>query len=124
MQVPRFRAFERQQHAKIIECVVANWDGLPNTVRLSANSRKKFIDVLIEHGQLPLTAGPYIQYVVLFETGRLADRVQDVLTEEEWDKLKIQVTQARRHEPVVRNAGEWPLTEQDDDAETVDAVKD
>ena len=121
-QAVRYLAYERQQQSKAVENVLANWDRLPNTVRLSGDNRKKFIEVLVEHGHLPVKPGPYIQYVVLFETGRLEDRVREVLTADEWDKLRAQVTQAKRHELAVRNAGEWPLSDPDE-AEAPDSEK-
>ena len=49
-QQVRYRVLERQQHVNMIENVLTNWDRLPTAVRLTGETRKKFIDLLVDRG--------------------------------------------------------------------------
>ena len=118
----RYRAFEREQQVKMVESVLMNWDRAANGVKLSADNRRKFVDVLVEHGHLPPARCPYIHYIVLLEAGRLEEQLKPLLTEENWGKLQTQITQARSVEPQLRRMGHLPRLADDDDEDDAPAA--
>ena len=114
-QHARYRVLERGRQMRMVESVVSNWGRMPDGINLRAESRQKFVDVLVDHGHLPQTRSPYIHYIVLSEVGRLEDRLKPLLTEENWEKLQTQAAQAKQVEATLRNSGKWPAAQEDDE---------
>ncbi len=114
-QHARYRVLERERQVRMVESVVLNWDRMPNGIKLLAESRRKLVDVLVDHGHLPQTRSPYIHYIVLSEVRRLEDRLKPLLTEENWETLETQAAQAKQVEATLRSSGQWPVAPEDDE---------
>lgn len=114
-QVGPYRDLLRARRAKIIESVLLNWDRNPAQVKLTGETRQKFINLLVERGRLPHYQATFIHYLVLSEVDRLAEHVQPLLSEADWTRLQTQVQQAKRAEAGLRRSGLWPVV--DDDAD-------
>ena len=111
----RWQALERERQKSVVETAIQTWERMSNGLKITEPSRQKFIDVLVEYGELPETRTTYIYYVVLVEVGKLEDRVKPILSEEVWDKLQIQIAQAKQVEANLRRSGQWPERATDDD---------
>ena len=93
-------------------------------MRLVGEKRQKFIDTLVEQGNLPQTNSPYIQYIVWFEAGKLEDHLKPLLDETQWLAFQQQVGNARQVEQALRNRGLWPAAQPADDEFPPDTTKD
>ncbi len=122
----RWQALERERWRTAVESAIVTWQRMPNGFMLTNESRGQFVDVLVEHGDIPDTRNSYIHYVVLVEAGKLEDRLKPLVSEEVWEKLQKQITQARQVEATLRKSGQWPARATDDDVadSKIDGVKD
>lgn len=122
----RWQSLERERQRTTVESAIVTWQRMPNGFMLTDESRRQFVDVLVEHGDIPDTRNSYIHYVVLVEAGKLEDRLKPLVSEEVWDKLQKQITQARQVEATLRKSGQWPARATDDDVadSKIDGVKD
>lgn len=122
-QTDLYRVLERERRtAMVTEALAINWGQNAKPVRLSAETQKKFLEVLLEHGHLPTNPNLYRHYIVLIEIGRLEDRLKPLLTEDEWQQLQFPLGQAKRVEQFLRTSGQWPI-ESADDEESSEATK-
>ena len=119
----RWQTLERERQSAVIETAIQTWERMANGVKMPAPNRQKFIDVLVEYGNLPETRSTYIYYVVLVEAGKLEDRLKPILSEEIWEKLQIQITQAKQVEATLRRSGQWPVRSAEDDEGLADQAK-
>lgn len=111
----RWQALERERQKTVIESAILTWERMANGVKIPVASRQKFVEILVEYGDLPETRHSYINYVVLVEAGKLEDRLKPILHEEVWEKLQTQITQAKQIEATLRRSGQWPVRAEDDD---------
>lgn len=135
-QFTRYRILERERQARMIDGVLINlastanieWaqadDTNPSVSERRQANRKRFIDELLAHGELPLSQNAYLQYIVLLEIGRLEDRLKPLVIDESWKQLQTKVTEARQLEPTLRKSKLWPVAHADDDEVTDDKAKD
>lgn len=111
----RWQTLERERQKAVIETAIQTWERTANGVKLAGESRQKFIDVLLDYGVLPKTRSSYIYYVVLVEAGKLEDSLKPIVSDEIWEKLQPQITQAKQVEVTFRNSGQWPARSTEDD---------
>ena len=119
----RWQALERERQKTVIESAILTWERTANGVKIPVASRQKFVEVLVEYGDLPETRHSYINYVVLVEVGKLEDRLKPILHEDVWEKLRTQITQAKQIEATLRRSGQWPVRAADDDEELANTAK-
>ena len=119
----RWQALERERQKAVVETAIQTWEQMAKGGKIPEPSRQKFINVLVEYGDLPETRNSYIYYVVLVEAGKLEDRLKPILPEEIWEKLQTQITQAKQNEAALRRSGQWPVRAADDEEELADTVK-
>ena len=117
-QLPRFQALVRERSVHAVENALRGWDGAASRAKLVGENRQKFIDTLVEQANLPQTNGPYMQYIVWFEAGRLEDQLKPLLDETQWQLFQGQVNNAKRVEQTLRNSGLWPAARPTDEDET------
>jgi len=122
-QLVQFRALARERSVQVVENALRGLDGNIRT-KLVGENRKKFIDTLVDHGSLPQTNSPYIQYIVWLEAGRLEDQLKPLLDESQWQIFRQQVSNARRSEQALRQSGQWPVARPADDDSPPDNAKD
>lgn len=122
----RWQTLERERQRTAVESAIVTWQRMPNGFMLTDESRRQFVDVLVEHGDIPDTRNSYIHYVVLVEAAKLEDHLKPLVSEEVWQKLQKQITQARQIEASLRKSGQWPARAKDDDVadSKIDGVKD
>ncbi len=125
-QRAQWQKLERERQKTVIESAILTWERTPNGVKIPVASRQKFVEVLVEYGDLPETRHTYINYVVLVEAGKLEDRLKPILHEEVWETLQKQITQAKQIEATLRRSGQWPVRAEEDDVadSKVDGTKD
>ncbi len=125
-QRARWQMLERERKRTAVESSLLTWERMANGFKLTGVSRQQFVDVLVEHGDLPETRNSYIHYVVLVEAAKLEDRLKPLVSEEVWEKLQKQIAQAQRLEATLRKSGQWPTRTTDDDVtdSKIDGVKD
>lgn len=114
-QRAHWQIVERERKTAAVESTIQNLDRQKGGIRLWGESRQKFIDVLVEHGDLADTRNGYIHQVVLVEAGKLEDRLKPLVSDEDWGKLQRQIAQARQVEAALRRSGAWPVRAADDD---------
>ena len=119
----RWQALERERQKTVIESAILTWERTANGVKIPVASRQKFVEVLVEYGDLPETRHSFINYVVLVEAGKLEDRLKPILHEDVWEKLQTQIAQAKQIEATLRRSGQWPVRAADDDEELADTAK-
>ena len=127
-QRARWRAVQRERQKAIIQAafVQLNAQQTPVGTKLTAESQQKLTELILDHGRLPQSVGPYGQYIVLLEANLLRDRVKPLLSVEEWDRFESQVGQAKRYVPTLESYGLWTERRSDtkdnetDDEETKD----
>lgn len=122
----RWQSLERERQKTVIESAILAWERMANGVKIPVTSRQKFVEVLVEYGDLPETRHTYITYVVLVEAGKLEDRLKPILHEDVWEKLRVQIAQAKQIEATLRRSGQWPVRAADDDVPDtkIDGAKD
>lgn len=111
----RWQALERERRKAVIESAILSWERMANGAKIPVASRKEFVEILVEHGDLPETRHSYINYVVLVEAGKLEERLKPILPEDVWEKLRIQIGHAKQIEATLRKSGQWPVRAADDD---------
>jgi len=120
-----WQVLERERQKVVIETAIQTWQRNANGLKLTDESRQKFIELILDHGQLPQSVGPYGQYIVLLEANLLRDRLEPLLTAAEWEKFETQLVVARRVEPTLENYGLWTARRSNEgDESSVDATKD
>ncbi|MFM9964746.1 MAG: hypothetical protein ACKV2Q_26365 [Planctomycetaceae bacterium] len=119
----RWQALERERQRTVIESAILTWERMANGVKIPVASRQKFVEVLVEYGNLPETRHTYITYVVLVEAGKLEDRLKPIVSEEIWEKLQVQIAQAKQVEVSLRKSGQWPARPADDEDGLADTTK-
>ena len=121
----RYQAHERERRAAIIETALLNMERVANGLKLTGETRRQFVELVLENGRVPQNVGGYGQYIVLLEANQLRKRVKPLLTEAEWEKFEWQVGQAKRFVPTLESNGLWTARRiNDDDEATIDATKD
>lgn len=119
----RWQALERERQKAVIESAILTWERMANGAKIPVASRKEFVEILVEYGDLPETRHSYINYVVLVEAGKLEDRLKLILHEEVWEKLQTQITQAKQIEATLRRSGQWPVRAPEDEDGLADTAK-
>lgn len=119
----RWQTLERERQKAVVETAIQTWERMVKEVKIPEPSRQKFIDVLVEYGDLPETRNTYIYYVVLVEAGKQEDRLKPILSDEIWEKLQTQITQAKQNEATLRRSGQWPARSTEDDDGSADTTK-
>jgi hypothetical protein len=122
-QRTRWQSLERERQRTTVESVLLTLERRPDGFKLTGESRRQFVDLIVEHGEFPETRNSYIHYVVLVEAGKLADRLKPLLHDDVWDKLQKQITQAQQVEATLRKSGQWPVRATDDSEELTDSAK-
>ena len=124
-QCVRYRTLERERQNAIIEAALQNWERLPNGFKLTGESRRKFVDLILDQGQLPDNVGPYGHYIVLLAANHLRAEVMPLVPEAERQRFETQIGQAKRLEPTLKMYGLWPVLQFNEDDETsADETKD
>ncbi len=111
----QWQKLERERRKTAIESAILNWERMANGAKIPVSSRKEFVEILVEYGDLPETRHSYINYFVLVEAGKLEDRLKPILHEDVWEKLQIQIAHAKQIEATLRRSGQWPVHAADDD---------
>jgi hypothetical protein len=119
----RLRSLDRDQKKRIIESALLNCEQTANRFVLAGETRRKFAELILEHGRVPRTVGQYGHFIVLLEANRLRDRVQPLLNESEWEKFEWQVGLAKRAEPELEGLGLWTARRSEPSDETADGAK-
>ena len=114
-QQARYRALVRYRQVMMVETLWTNVNVPANEVKIPVPSRQSFIDVLVDHGDLPPTQSRYTYYIVLLEAGKLEDRLKPILSEVTWMELQRQIGRAKQMEVILRNSGRWPARPAEDD---------
>lgn len=123
-QRTRFRSIERGQQQRILESVMEDWDRAADRFKLWGEPRKKFIELLVPHLQVPVSAGAYSHQIVFLEAWRLREQVRPLLTADEWKKFEWQVGRAQEMIPALEARGLWTARLSDDAGEaSPDAAK-
>lgn len=121
----RFQSLERERRKGIIESALLKFEQSDNHFLVAAETRQKFADLILDHGQVPQQVGMYGQSIVMLEANLLRDRVKPLLSETEWEKFELQVFEAKRWEPMLEAYGVWTAhRSQANDDETDDERKD
>lgn len=117
----RYRSIGLEKQRRILESVMLDWDRAADRFKLWGEPRKKFIELLVPHLNVPASAGAYSHQIVFLEAWRLREQVQPLLTAAEWKLFEWQVERAKELIPTLEARGLW--TEQrpnmDDDATEV-----
>jgi hypothetical protein len=103
----RFHELERERQTQIIEKAMLHWESHQQRLVLTGETKRKFIDVILDHGRLPLGVGAFGEYVVLLEADQLRDRLQPLLSDAEWTRLDFHIGLAQREEPRLKVYGIW-----------------
>lgn len=120
----RHRSIEREQQRKIIEGVMLDWDRTADRFKLWGEPRKQFIELLVPHLHVPVSAGSYSHQLVFLEAWRLREQVKPLLTADEWKKFEWQVERAKEMRPTLEARGLWTTRFSDDaDEASPDATK-
>ena len=119
----RFQTIERDRQAAIIHGAMKLWEA--NGLKLTDETRQKVAELIVEHGRVPQTVGPYGQFIVLLEANALAERLKPLLTEAEWGRFEGQVRHAKGHVLEIESSGLWTVRRsEDDDEASADATGD
>jgi hypothetical protein len=113
-QLTQFRALVRERAVQAVENLLRPLDASSQT-KLVGEKRKKFIDTLVDQARLPETNNPYVQFIVMLEASRLEDQLKPLLNEDQWQTFRQQVNNARRMENMLRQSGQWPAPQAEDD---------
>lgn len=120
-----WQSLQRERQKATIEAALQNTERSDMSFKLRGETRTKFIELILDHGQLPQSVGPFGQWIVILEANVLRDRVRLLLDDDEWNQFEWQVGQAKRYVPTLDNYGLWTARRSNDDDETaVDARKD
>ena len=115
-QAAIYRILERERRATMItQTLATQWGQNAKPVRLATETQQKFVEIMLQHGRLPTTQSPYQFYIVLLEIDRLADRLQPLLSDEEWQQLQFPLQQAKRVEQFLRASKQWPIEVMEED---------
>jgi hypothetical protein len=114
-QRARHQIIERKRKVSVVEAALAICDRASNGIKLTGETRQKFIDTLVTQGQIPPSLNSYEPYVALVEIGRLENLLAPLLTETERQSINAQVAKARQMEPMLRKSGPWPVPPKDDE---------
>lgn len=122
----RWQSLERERKKLVVESVIQNWDRRAKGIHLWGESRRKFVDVLLDHGDPPETTNGYSHFVVILEAAKLEDRLKPLVSEETWTQIQRQITQAKQAEVTLRASGQWPARVEDDEVADakIDEAKD
>lgn len=121
-----WQALERERQKTIIEAALIQWNAHQAVVgvKLTGESQQKLTELILDHGRMPLSVGPYGQYIVVLEANLLRDRVKPLLSVEEWDRFDWKVGQAKRFVPTLESYGLWTERRSSmDDEEVSDMTK-
>ncbi len=119
-QCPRYRLLERERQQQIIEGALLKCEQSNDEFSLAGETRKQFLNLLLDHGRVPQQTDFYGQQIVLLEANLLCDRVKPLLSESEWRKFELQVAQAKRFEPTLERYGLWSARRSQADEDEVD----
>jgi hypothetical protein len=121
-QLAKYQLLERERKASVVDSALTmtgrvNNGRVNNFLQLTADSRRKFINTLVNHGHIPQTPHPYGRYIVMLEAARLENVLRPLLAESEWRAIEAQVAVARQLEPILRKTGQWPVPPTDEEPE-------
>ena len=122
-QRTRYRSIKREQQRRILESVMEDWDRTADRFKLWGEPRKKFIELLVPHLQVPVSAGAYSHQIVFLEAWRLREQVQPLLTADEWKKFEWQVGRAQEMIPTLEARGLWTAGLSDDADQASETTK-
>jgi hypothetical protein len=109
----------------VIEAAMQKLEVTSDGLTLAEESRRKFADVVLEHGHMPQNVGSYGRSVLILEANVLRDRIKSILTEAEWTEFETQVGMAKRVEQFLETYGIWTARRtQTGGQETDDETKD
>jgi hypothetical protein len=91
-----------------------------NTIKLSAETRRKICELIVAQGRLPESSIPNMNYIVLLEADRIADQVRPLMDDEQWEAFQQLVIPAKRVEPAIRRYAQWPPAPVNDEDEVAD----
>lgn len=111
----RWQSLERERQRMAVESALLKCQRMADGFILTGENRRQFVEVVVEHGDLPETRNSYIHYVVLVETGKLEDRLKPLVSEEVWELLQKQIIQAKQIEATLHRSGQWPVRAADED---------
>ena len=122
LQKEDYQTLQIERQKKMLEQTAAGFGRNNNIAQWSEASRTQFVEVMLKQAHLPKIQHPYCHIIVLLEAGRLEEQLKPVLNDAEWQALQIQINQAQRSAPHLRDSGIWPIEPNDDD-ELADAKK-
>jgi hypothetical protein len=118
-------SLKRERQAAVIEAAMQKLEVTSDGLTLAEESRRKFADVVLEHGHMPQNVGSYGRSVLILEANVLRDRIKSILTEAEWTEFETQVGMAKRVEQFLETYGIWTARRtQTGGQETDDETKD
>ncbi len=122
----RWQAFERERKKGIIEAALQISERTDLGLKLRGEVRNDFIELVLDHGQLPQSVGPYGQWIVFLEANLLRDRVKLLLNDDEWKRFEWQVGQSKRYVPTLETYGIWTArrAKEDDDEASAEPARD
>lgn len=91
------------------------------SLKLSPEIRQKVGELIVAQGRLPESPNSYMHYIVMLEADRIADQVQPLMDEVQWEAFQKLVTQAKRVEPSIRRYAQWPPAANNEDDEVADS---
>lgn len=117
----------RQRQLDAAVAGLSVWDRVNNvnnanivSLKLSPETRQKVGELIVDQGRLPESPNSYMNYIVVLEADRIADQVQPLMDDKQWEAFQKLVTQAKRVEPSIRRYAQWPPASASDDDETKD----
>ena len=119
-----WQKLQRERQKTIIETALQNAERTEPGLKLKNETRTKIVELILDHGRLPQSVGPYGAHIVFLEANLLCDRVKPLLTDDEWKKFEWQVGQSKRFEPTLEAYGLWTARRSADDDETIAERKD
>jgi hypothetical protein len=120
-QFARYDAIARERrafgHRANIELAVTMIEqGMP----LRDAQRREFITLLTNETKPPRKPGQYDYHFIMYQLGRLPEaKLKPLFDEAQWKVVNRQVAQFKGLEPLLRQAGLWPV--EDDEADRTDA---
>ncbi len=118
----RFRQLERERQEQLIESALLKCEQSNDEFSLAGEARRKLVNLLLDHGQVPQQAGLYGEQIVLLEANHLRDRIKPLLSDVEWGQFELHVGHAKRVEPILERSGLWSARRPNGNDEELDDV--
>ena len=115
----QIRGYADYRRAQRLKQLAHAWKQLASRragpLKLSEKSREALNEILIESAPPLPGDGTYQELIVLLQLEQLKDRVEAVLTDEEWQGFQAALKTAHGMERYLRHFELWPVPNQDDD---------